>query len=508
MSIRPSDASRDDSLRSLLPESVFVGATDLRLGDVQRHAHRCRKGSLLVAGLDSQELSEEQVQLAMQRGAQGILAERLLPFPVAQCLVPDVRTAYATVCHALAGNPSEELLTVGVVGTHGKTTLSLLLSSMLKSVGGRVGYSTSLGAHDGQRAARRPVAHPTPRRLSRWMRSTVGAGAPGAVVEISERMLLERRCEGITFDVLVVPSLRPSQRGASNLAPNLWQEGLERLCGQLKPHGLILYNTDDAKAYQWMEQSKVPGISYGLDADADVRGRRLNSAPGELSMMVTAGCQLMPLTSKLIGDHSARHLLGAIATGYAFGLELHEIIGGVERLQKIPGRMQRVMVGQEIPVTIDLADQPDRLAVALHGLAQQHQGPIHCVAEVPHDATAEVRAAYGRVLERSASQIYLTQSRRPGQAGQRATWEVLDGCKRPAAIHLVPNRRCAIELAIRSAADGDQVLLAGWGADRWTSGQDRQPQSDQSVAEAVLRDVAAQSPARHSASIDPATDLG
>ena len=43
-------------------------------------------------------------------------------------------------------------------------------------------------------------------------------------------------------------------------------------------------------------------------------------------------------------------MLAAVATGYAFGLELHEVIGGVERMSRIPGRMQSVQCGQDFPV--------------------------------------------------------------------------------------------------------------------------------------------------------------
>ena len=101
---------------------------------------------------------------------------------------------------------------------------------------------------------------------------------------------------------------------------------------------------------------------------------------------------------------------------------------------------------------VDSADHADRIAVSLHALSRHGNGsPIVCVAEVPEHANGDSRAAFGRVLERSASKVILTQSRRPASSGQALMWEVLDGCERPAAIQLVPNRAAAIELALRSA---------------------------------------------------------
>jgi UDP-N-acetylmuramoyl-L-alanyl-D-glutamate--2,6-diaminopimelate ligase len=116
--------------------------------------------------------------------------------------------------------------------------------------------------------------------------------------------------------------------------------------------------------------------------------------------------------------------------------------------------------------------------------------PITCVAEVPDAATPEQLSAYGRVLERAASRVILTQSRRSVRLGQKAVWQVLDGCDAPAAIQIVPNRETAIELAIRSARPGEQVLLAGWGADSWTSDRNKAPRNDFELAKSILANVA------------------
>ena len=135
------------------------------------------------------------------------------------------------------------------------------------------------------------------------------------------------------------------------------------------------------------------------------------------------------------------------------------------------------------------ADQADRLAVALHALSKDGT-PVTCVAEIPDAATPEQLAAYGRVLERSASYVILTQSRRSIRSGQRAMWQVLDGCERPAGIQIVPNRKAAIDLAIRSSRGGEAILLAGWGANRWTNDLCRTPQADIDVAAELLREFA------------------
>jgi UDP-N-acetylmuramoyl-L-alanyl-D-glutamate--2,6-diaminopimelate ligase len=265
---------------------------------------------------------------------------------------------------------------------------------------------------------------------------------------------------------------------------------------------VIVYNADDARLNRWIQRHQPHSIGYGIDAACDVMGKRLKTQGSSQSMMVQVGRSVMPLTSRLIGDHNARHILGAVAIGYAFGLDTDEIVAGIERLQRIPGRLQSI-ANPRCSVTIDLADQADRLAVSLHALARNNSAPIVCVAEVPESATAEQLMAYGRVLERAASRVILTQSRVSAANAQKTIWNVLDGCSHPAAVQIVPNRETAIEFALRSARPGDQIMLAGWGSVRWTNNQTRESKSDLDVVEALLAKLECE---RHQSAASAATN--
>ncbi len=475
------------SLKSLFPQAVFTAGEDIEVSSCSRRPLSKlakSKSHLFVAGVDSLENSDSDASAAIARGAGAILSERLLPIPVPQCLVGDVRQAYGQLLHALAKFPSQKLLTVGVMGTHGKSSVALMIASMLKKIAGNVAYSTTLGSTPELAATSQTVHAPTAKTLAGWMAKAVKQKFPAAVIELSDEMVLHRTAAGIEFDVLVIPSFRKTQRH-DRLESRGIETAILRSIDQLKEHGLVVYNADDARLNRLIERHEIPALGYAIDADAEVRGKLIERQKGSQTMMISTGRSLMPLTTCLPGDHSLRHNLAAVAVGYAFGLELHEVIGGVERLRSIPGRMESIVRGQDFSVHVDMADQADRLAVALHALAALG-GRITCVAEVPDCADADQRAAYGRVLNRAASRVILTQSRRSTKQGQRLMWEVLDGCDNPAAIHLVPDRAVAIELAMRSAESGDQVLLAGWGGDRWTNASNKQTCSDKEQAESCL----------------------
>ncbi len=96
-----------------------------------------------------------------------------------------------------------------------------------------------------------------------------------------------------------------------------------------------------------------------------------------IQILIRAANTLMPLTLNMPGDHMARAALAAISAGWMFDFPLGELIPCVEKLPSIPGRMQRVTTSVDVPVYIDAADTPDRLAVALHALRQHQIGSVY-----------------------------------------------------------------------------------------------------------------------------------
>lgn len=462
-------------LRSLFPRGVLVGASDIEVRHAAHRPEQCQDGSVFVADVDGDQGGDANAQQAIRCGAAAIITERFLPVSVPQCLVADARQAYAQLCHALAGEPSQRLLTVGVLGSHGKTSAGLLVASMLKSILGRVAYRTSLGWGDGQKTGGPNPDGTTSQELPAadsiygWLETSVQQDVGAAVMELDASMLLNQQADGLQFDLLLVPSLRRCQKLPASAARQQ-RRMLEKACQQLKPHGVMVHNADDAPLVQWLASSQpgLPTISYALNAQADVTGSLLDSYPGGQQLMISAGHCLSPLTSSLIGQHQTRHMLAAAAVGWAFGLDLHEVLGGIGRLQRLPGRMESVVCGQDFSVLIDQADTPDRLAVALHAVRSHRYGPVTAVVDLPQRCSLAHAEQFGRMLERGAQRVILTATHGQGVPPTKAMWRMMDGFESPAAVHVVPNRQTAIELAMHSAEPGSCLLLAGCGTRRWS----------------------------------------
>lgn len=453
------------SLRNCLSEAVFIGAEDIEVRRCSNEAEHCEPGDVFIPKHTAGSDEHDQVELAIKRGAVAVVADRLLPVSVPQCLVESTQDAFARVCQALADEPSKRMLTIGVVGTHGKTTTTLFMASMLKKIGGSVAYYTSLGASDSTFCDRNATRPPGARQLADWLEKSDKAGTPAAIIELTPGMMQNEVAAGVEFDLLVVTGLRPSQtRGGVSVRQQ--KNLLSKLSSQMKEHGAVLYNADDAYAATWAEECERTAISFGLDAAEHIRAKRLSRMGGEQQLLTTCGNLIMPMTLKMPGDHVARAALAAVATAWVFDFNVPEAIAGTEALTSVPGRMERIKQAIDVPVYVDSASTPDRLAVAAHALRVHKQGPATIVVDLSSRLEASLLQRLGEVLEKSTEKVVLSASELEPAAGQALAMDVLGGLKSPGRVEVIPDRKAAIRWAIENTHQGS-VLLAGKGEKSW-----------------------------------------
>ncbi len=452
-------------LRSILSEAVFVGAEEIVATRCVNRAELCRPGDLFIPRNNSAGDEHDKVDEAIRRGAVAVVAERILPVSVPQCLVDNTQQAYGQVSQALAGDPSQRMLTIGIVGSYGKTTTALFVSAMLKRLGGAVAYYTSLGASDSTSCDRSATRAPAAGKLAKWMQRAEAAGAPAVVIELTPAMLHHHAAAGVEFDLLIATGMRPGQFRGSPNSRELGQQ-LTRATEQLKDHGLVLFNADDASLSAWAETADTITVSYGLDAAQHVRGKRLSRAGGEQQLLAMAGRTLMPLTLKIPGDHVARAALAAVATSWLLDLSVPEAIAGIESLESVPGRMQRLSNAIDVPVFIDAGQTPDRLAVAVHALRQHQMGPATIVMDLSGGLDPAWRQRLGEVLDKAANCVVLSAADLSPEAAQGLAMDVLGGFRCPGRVQVIPDRAAAIRWAVQHTQQGS-ILLSGCGATPW-----------------------------------------
>lgn len=458
-----SSSIHGQSLRELLPEARFLGACDIRVASCCGDSRHCHPGDLFVALPGSTDDGHRYVVEAAARGASALLVERqVAECNLPTCVVSNVHQAYGKLCQALAGNPAEHLKMVGLTGTNGKTTTSLLVASILNAAGMSAGLIGTLGNFDGAEFGPAKLTTPTAPELAQWLARMRANGCTHAVVEMSSHAISQSRVAGIEFDVVGISNVRHDHLDYHGTLAE-YRHTKRKALNYLTPQGIAVLNADDPVCSDFLAHLDGPALSIGIDSACEIGATPVEQFISEQTFLLSAGDETVPIRTSLIGHHNIYNCLLAAATGISYGIDLATIAYGIEKLDKVPGRLERIECGQPFAVFVDYAHTAEALAVTLDTLRPLVPGKITCVFGAGGDRDHQKRPKMGRAVERRADIAYLTSDNPRHEDPEVIANGVLAGCTEPSDIRVVLDRAEAIARALDAAKPGDCVLIAGKG---------------------------------------------
>ena len=483
-------ADRGLSLRALLPEAEFIGADDIRPLRGTSDSRRVRPGDLFAALPGDRYDGHQFIAEAVQHGATSVLCEQPPPDPCVPCaVVPHAHHAYGRLCQALAGNPSSKLKLIGITGTNGKTTTSCLIASVLLKAGYRVGVAGTLGYFDGLDIE--PATHTTPpaETLAPLLGRMVTNECTHATLEVSSHALAQSRIAGVCLDVACVTNVSRDHLDYHHSLHD-YRLAKSKLFAYLAPEGFAVVNADDAIALGYLRNFPGPALTVGIRKPAEITAVPLEQFPSEQTFLLTAGSETVPVRTSMIGTHHIYNCLTAAAVGLTYGLDLATVVRGLEAVDYVPGRLQRIECGQPFSVFVDFAHTPDALAATLQALRKVTSGRLICVFGAGGDRDRQKRPLMGRAAEKLADCAVVTSDNPRYEDPQEIVAEILDGFQQPADAQVIIDRTEAIYWALAQAQPGDCLLIAGKGhEDYQVVGDERIPLDDRQIAQQWLYEV-------------------
>ncbi|HYW79286.1 MAG TPA: UDP-N-acetylmuramoyl-L-alanyl-D-glutamate--2,6-diaminopimelate ligase [Thermoguttaceae bacterium] len=482
------------SLRKLLPEAEFLGgdsiADAIGISRCVGDSRLVQPGDLFVAMAGSRFDGHDHATQAVARGCVAVLAERPLPgLAVPVCIVSDTRTAYGQLCHALAGSPSEQLKVIGITGTNGKTTTSCLLASVLMKAEHKVGLIGTLGYFDGDDVEDATLTTPPADKLALLMERMVRHGCSHAVMEVSSHALAQARVAGIHFDAGCVTNVCRDHLDYHASIQD-YRAVKSKLFDYLPAEGFAVINADDPTSSGYLRRLDGPVLTVGIRSAAEINAMMLEQCVSEQTFLLTAGSESVPVRTKMIGTHHVYNCLTAAAAGLACGIDLPTIVRGLEAVEYVPGRLERIECGQPFSVFVDYAHTPDALTACLQTLREVVSGRLICVFGCGGDRDRPKRPLMGRAVEQGADVAVVTTDNPRTEDPMDIIADVLEGFDDLARAEVVGDRAEAIRLALATAKPGDCVLIAGKGhEDYQVIGEEQIPMSDGEVARDWLYEV-------------------
>jgi UDP-N-acetylmuramoyl-L-alanyl-D-glutamate--2,6-diaminopimelate ligase len=450
------------SLRQILPDAVMPSG-EISASSCCADSRACRPGDLFVALRGTATNGHDHLAEAIARGARAVLTDQpIADCPVPACYVEDVAGAYGQLCQALAGNPARRLKIIGVTGTNGKTTTSYLTASVLAAGGCKAGVLGTLGYFDGDEWGDADWTTPPANVLATWMARMTANGCTHLVMEVSSHALDQRRVAGVDFDVACVTNVRRDHLDYHGTLGR-YRKAKARLFDHLLPEGFAIVNVDDPVAESLLAHVDGPMLSVGIHSQAEVTAIPVEQWPSEQTFLLSAENETVPVRTPLIGAHNIANCLIATAVGLVYSIDLATVVNGLEAIQRIPGRLERVECGQPFSVFVDFAHTPDALAGSLETLRAITSGRLICVFGAGGDRDKSKRPLMGRAVEAAADLAVVTSDNPRSETPELIAAQILDGFKHPSTARTILDRREAIEWTLEQAQPGDCVLIAGKG---------------------------------------------
>jgi UDP-N-acetylmuramoyl-L-alanyl-D-glutamate--2,6-diaminopimelate ligase len=478
-------------LGGLLSEAAIHGADEVWITGCTCDSRRVRPGELFAALAGSRHGGHDFIAEAVARGCAAVLSERPLPeIAVPTCVVPNIRQSHARLCQALAGNPSRQLKLIGVTGTNGKTTTSCLIAGMLQAAGHRVGVLGTLGYLDGRIVEDSTHTTPPPERLASLLGRMVRNECSHAVMEVSSHALDQSRVAGIALDAACVTNITHDHLDYHATLRN-YRQAKAKIFDHLAEEGFAVLNADDAGSASLLQRLECPTLTVGIQNAAEIAAVPLEQYASEQTFLLTAGSETVPVRTRMIGIHHIYNCLAAAAVGLAYGIPLPTVVRGLESVDYVPGRLERIECGQPFGVFVDFAHTPDALTRVLAALRQVTAGRLICVFGAGGERDCQKRPLMGRAVEAAADLAIVTSDNPRHEDPLAICRGVLDGFQGGgASIDVIVDRAAAIHRALDLAGAGDCVLIAGKGHETYQIVGDRRlPLDDREIAREWLYNV-------------------
>lgn len=448
-------------------------------------SRKIQAGNVFVALCGTHLDGSTFIEDAIQRGARAIVTEQPLngTLPVSGVRVPDARTALARLARNFYENPSRDLQLIGVTGTNGKTTTTLLIESILKQVSSEVGIIGTLGYRWGRNCRSAQMTTPESSDLQRLFWEMKQDRVAHVVMEVSSHALSLGRVEGCCFDAGVFTNLsqdhldfHPTMAAYFAAKSLLFKDEVSRR----SPGFVGVINVDDP--YGRRLQAEIGGNlwSYSIgDRDASIWVKAAALEPSGIQATLATPMGDLSITSPLLGRLNLYNLLASAATALAMGLPRKAVREGLHAVASVDGRLQRLSLPRELgfEVVVDYAHTPDAMEKALSCLREMTRNRLLVVFGCGGDRDRAKRPLMGGVGARFGDLIILTSDNPRSEEPAAIVREIEPGVQAAGftchAAHTHPpdrkaytievDRRRAIELALSWAQPGDVVFIGGKG---------------------------------------------
>lgn len=451
---------------------------EVEIKDIAYNSRNCEEGFLFVALVGETVDGHRFVKNAYDNGARVFLLQKgmesnknimELPNDVVKLFVEDTRISLSRISHNFFGKPSNSLKIIGVTGTKGKTTITNYISTVLNESGLNTGVIGTNGTFFN--GTYEVTANTTPEsyELHRIFRKMLDNGVKCVSMEVSSGGIMQNRVEDVDFDVAIFSNLSPDHIGPKEHPTFEHYLQCKARLFKMAKHGII--NVDDEHAEDIIKAATCDIETFAIESNADLTANNIRYSKEIDSLGVSFDCRTKDETFPCFicspGTFSIYNALAVIAVCRYLGVKREIMIDALKNA-KVSGRVEVLPILPYATVIVDYAHNGVSLENILQTLKNYDHNRMVCLFGSVGGRTEIRRKELGDVAARECNLAILTADNPDFEDPMNVINDIAESFEGSSCeVIKIADRKDAIKYAIRNAQEGDMIVFAGKGHEKY-----------------------------------------
>lgn len=465
----------DVSFTSNLPLEKI---NEIEIKDIAYNSRSCKEGFIFVALIGETVDGHRFVKNAYDNGARVFLLQKgmesnksvmELPCDAVKLFVEDSRISLSRISHNFFEKPSNVLKIIGVTGTKGKTTITNYIATVLNESGVNTGVIGTNGTFFN--GTYEVTANTTPEsyELHRIFRKMLDNGVKCVSMEVSSGGIMKNRVEDVDFDVAIFSNLSPDHIGPKEHPTFEHYLQCKARLFKMAKHGII--NVDDEYAKDIIKAATCDVETFAIENNADLTANNIRYSKEIDSLGVSFDCntrfETFPCFICSPGTFSIYNALAVIAVCKYLDVKREIMIDALKNA-KVSGRVEVLSILPYATVIVDYAHNGVSLENILQTLKNYDHQRLVCLFGSVGGRTEIRRKELGDVAARECDLAILTSDNPDYEEPMNVINDIAESFEGSSCeVIKIADREEAIKYAIRNAQEGDMIVFAGKGHEKY-----------------------------------------
>ena len=444
--------------------SILETSVDLEqnIENVVYDSRKVVPGSLFVAISGFAVDGNRFIPMALEKGAAAVVTAKKPEGDIPYILVESDRLALATIGCNYFGHPARSMTMIGVTGTNGKTSATLLLKQVLeKTCGAKVGLIGTMENRIGDLVI--PTERTTPEsfELQSLFAQMRDAGCTHVVMEVSSHAIALDRVGGVHFHVAAFTNLTEDHLDFHKTMENYCDTKAQLFCRCDK----AVANRDDAWYERIISKASCHVLTTSAKQEAALRAENVELHSDGVTFTAVHADARVGVTLPIPGRFTVYNALTVLGIALQLGISLNAAADALKSAQGVKGRVEVVPTpGKPYTILIDYAHTPDGLENVLSSVKDFCKGRLIAVFGCGGDRDPIKRPIMGKIGTNLADFSVITSDNPRTEDPMAIITDILKGVDAPEEKYkVIENRRKAIRYAMDKAEKNDIIILAGKG---------------------------------------------